>query len=237
MITVRKSDERGRSESGWLDSRHSFSFGAYHDPNHMGWGPLRVLNEDKVAPGAGFPAHAHQDMEILTIVLSGSLEHRDSLGNGSTIYPGEVQRMSAGTGIRHSEMNPDRAKPAHFVQVWILPESSGLTPDYAQKAFTQRRRPGSFTLIASRGGKDGSLTLNQDVDVYVVDVMPNTMPTLPLRLGRGAWAQVTRGTVELNGQELRSGDGASLRDESELKLTGTAPAEVLVFDVPWRSNN
>ncbi|WP_404425472.1 pirin family protein [Nibricoccus sp. IMCC34717] len=236
MIAVRKSEERGHTDIGWLDSRHTFSFGDYHDPAHMGFGPLRVINEDKVAPGAGFPAHPHHNMEILTVVLSGSLEHRDSLGNGSTLHPGEVQCMTAGTGIRHSEMNPDRARPVHFVQIWVLPEQKGLTPSYAQRAFTARRRPGEITLVASRDGRDESLRLNQDVDLYVGDVMPNMPTTLALRPGRAAWLQVTRGSVSANGHTLASGDAAAFTEEQKLELYGDAPAEVLVFDVPWHSN-
>jgi quercetin 2,3-dioxygenase len=236
MIAVRKSEDRGHTDIGWLDSRHSFSFGDYHDPAHMGFGPLRVINEDKVAPGAGFPAHPHHNMEILTVVLSGALEHRDSLGNGATLHPGELQVMSAGTGIRHSEMNPDRARPVHFVQIWILPERNGLTPAYAQKAFTSRRRPGELTLVASHHAREESLHLNQDVNLYVGDVMPNTETALAIRPGRAVWLQVTRGTVVANGLTLGAGDAAALTDEAKLELTGHDPAEVLVFDVPWRSN-
>lgn len=236
MIHVRRSEDRGRTEEGWLESRHSFSFGNYVDSRHRGLGPLQALNEDRLAPGAGFPAHPHENIEIITVVLSGTLEHRDSLGNSATLHPGEVQCLTAGTGLRHSETNPDRARPVHLIQAWILPEQGGLPPGYAQKTFTQRRRPGALTLLASRGGKDGSLHLNQDVDLFVADVMPQLVASLAIRAGRGLWLQVTRGTAKANGVELRAGDGAALLDESDLKLSGTAPSEVLVFDVPWRSD-
>ena len=224
MLTIRRADERGHADHGWLDTRHTFSFADYYDPAHMGFRSLRVINEDKVAPGAGFGAHGHRDMEILSYVLDGAIGHKDSMGNGSTIQPGDVQRMTAGTGVRHSEHNAGKGR-VHFLQIWILPERRGLAPSYEQKTFTDRR----FRLVASRDGRDGSVTVHQDVLVYA-GVLDGT-ERVEIAPGRGAWVQVARGTVEVNGQALAAGDGAQLEGETAVELANGRGAEVLVFDL------
>lgn len=229
MLTIRRSAERGRTALDWLDSRHSFSFADYYDPDHMGFRSLRVLNDDRVGPGGGFGMHPHRDMEILTYVLDGELVHRDSLGTGSTIRPGEVQRMTAGTGILHSEHNASDAEAVHLLQVWLLPERLGLRPGYEQKAFADL--DGGLRLVASRDGRDGSLTIHQDADVYAARLGPSDPATHRLRPGRHAWLQVARGNVTLNGHALQAGDGAALNDEPAVELTTTDGAEVLVFDL------
>ena len=232
MIQVRRANERGRAAFGWLDSRHTFSFGDYYDPKHMGFGPLRVINDDRVQPGAGFGTHGHRDMEIVSYVLDGALEHKDSLGTGSVIRPGDVQRMSAGTGIQHSEFNPDRAKPVRFLQIWIEPERAGLPPSYEEKHFADAERRNQLRLVASRGARDGSLAIHQDADVYAALLDEDKSLSHALRPGRQAWLQVARGEVELNGQLLAEGDGAAIRGESELAIRGRASgAEVLLFDM------
>ncbi|HYH38738.1 MAG TPA: pirin family protein [Azospirillum sp.] len=231
MITVRSRDERGAVNMGWLDSRHSFSFGHYYDPAHMGFRTLRVINDDRVIPGAGFPTHGHADMEIVSYVLDGALEHKDSLGTGSIIRPGEVQRMSAGTGIRHSEYNASRENPARFLQIWILPEREGLAPGYEQTAFAEAEKRGRLRLVGSRDGRQGSVTIHQDVDLYAGLIDGDESATLELRPGRHAWVQVARGQVRLNGVTLKEGDGAAVSEETTLALDQGIGAEVLLFDL------
>ena len=232
MIVKRAAGERGATRMPWLDSRHTFSFGEYYDPAHMGFGPLRVINEDRVVPGGGFGTHGHRDMEIVSYVLSGALEHKDSLGTGSIIRPGEVQRMSAGTGIRHSEFNPSRSEPVHFLQIWILPERAGLAPSYEQKAFPAEERQGRLRLVASPDGSDGAVTIHQDARIYVAALGGGDAVEQPLSSGRSAWVQVARGEIDLSGVSLGPGDGAAVRDEGRLHLrAGNGPAEVLLFDL------
>jgi quercetin 2,3-dioxygenase len=231
MITLRPAGQRGRSEHGWLDSRHSFSFADYHDPRHMGFRALRVINEDRVEPGAGFPTHGHSDMEILTYVLDGAVQHRDSMGNGSVIHPGEVQRMSAGTGVTHSEYNPSKVEPVHFLQIWILPEREGLRPGYEQKAFGSDELRGKLRVVASRSGRDGSVTIHQDAELLATSLAPGDAVTHHLAAGRHAWVQVARGGISIDGTALAAGDGAAVSDVRELTLRATKPSEVLVFDL------
>ncbi len=231
MITVRNRDERGAVNIGWLNSKHTFSFGHYYDPANMGFRALRVINEDRVIPGAGFPTHGHADMEIISYVLDGALEHKDTLGTSSVIRPGEVQRMSAGSGIRHSEYNASKKDPAHFLQIWILPGEEGMKPGYEQKAFPAEEKQGRLRLVGSQDGRDGSVTIHQDVDLYATLLKDGDEVTHELRAGRYAWVQVARGQVSLNGQLLKEGDGAAVRDESALTLVGQTDAEVLVFDL------
>jgi redox-sensitive bicupin YhaK (pirin superfamily) len=230
MLTVRKSQERGHADHGWLDSHHSFSFADYYDPKHMGFRALRVINEDKVAPGGGFGTHAHRDMEIVSYVLDGALAHKDSMGNGSTMTPGDVQRMSAGSGVRHSEQNAGKSK-VHFLQIWIVPEQMGLPPSYEQKRFSDDDKRGRLRLVASRDGRDGSVTVHQDVAVYAGLLEKEDRARLELAPGRHAWVQVARGSVFLNGRKLEQGDGASLSDEPAIDLSGGEGAEVIVFDL------
>jgi redox-sensitive bicupin YhaK (pirin superfamily) len=232
MITVRKAAERGGTRLSWLDSRHTFSFYTYVDPDWMGFGPLRVINDDVVAPGGGFGTHGHREMEILSFVVSGRLEHRDSLGNGSVIAPGEVQRMSAGTGIRHSEFNPSPSEPARFLQVWIEPEATGLPPSWEQRAFADADREGVAVLVASRDGRDGSLTIRQDVSVYIARLAPGRTVELPLAAGRAAWVQVVTGDADVNGVPLSEGDGAALEAETAVRGAATGECGLLVFDLP-----
>lgn len=231
MLTVRRAAERGRADHGWLDTRHTFSFADYHDPQHMGFRQLRVLNEDRVAPGKGFGAHSHRDMEILSYVLEGALAHRDSMGTGSVIRPGDVQRMSAGTGVEHSEFNPSSEEPVHFLQVWILPQRRGIAPGYEQKTFPEEERRGRLRLIASPEGDEGSVRIHQDVRVYA------GLPATGLELshapapGRHAWLQVARGTAGLNGMRLEAGDGAAVSEERDLRISGDTGSEILLFDL------
>ena len=231
MIRVRRADERGKAEHGWLSSRHTFSFGDYYDPSHMGFRQLRVINEDRVQPGKGFPTHAHSDMEIVTWVLDGALEHEDSLGNGSVIRPGDIQRMSAGTGVTHSEFNSSRAELVHFLQIWILPEARGLPPGYEQQAFPDAERRARLRLIGSRDGRERSVTIHQDVGLYATLLAAGEEVAHVLRPGRHAWVQVARGTVALNGLALEDGDGAAVSDEARLELLARTPAELLLFDL------
>ncbi|WP_242354520.1 MULTISPECIES: pirin family protein [unclassified Anaeromyxobacter] len=231
MITVRRSEARGHFDHGWLDTRHTFSFADYHDPGHMGFRTLRVINEDRVAPGQGFGTHGHRDMEILSYVLSGRLAHRDSMGTGSTIGPGEVQRMTAGTGVLHSEFNGSDSEPVRFLQIWILPERRGLLPGYEQKQFPEEERRGRLRLVASRDGADGSVTIHQDARVYAALLGAGERAVLPLEAGRHAWVQVARGTLRLGDETLAAGDGAAMSDEREVRLEGVEAAEVLVFDL------
>jgi redox-sensitive bicupin YhaK (pirin superfamily) len=232
MIVVRRSQERGHFDHGWLDTHHTFSFADYHDPQHMGWSRLRVLNEDRVQAGMGFPPHAHRDMEILTYVLEGGLRHGDSMGNGSVIRPGEVQRMSAGTGVVHSEHNASDHEPVHFLQIWIVPERRGLEPGYEQKRLPAADGRDGLRLVASADGRDGSVTIHQDVSVYAALLGPGDTARLALAASRKAWVQVARGAATLNGQPLAAGDGAGIADERELRLAATDGAEILLFDLP-----
>ena len=231
MITLRPSAERGRSELGWLSSRHTFSFADYHDPRHMGFRSLRVINEDRVEPGAGFPTHGHRDMEIVTYVVEGALEHKDSMGNGSVIRPGEVQRMTAGTGVTHSEYNPSRIEPVHLLQIWILPERQGLAPGYEQRAFPAAEMQGRLRLVAARDGRDGSVTVHQDVRLLAARLAPGEEIVHSLAPGRHAWLQIVRGALVMNGTTLAAGDGAAVSDEARLALAASAPSELLLFDL------
>ncbi len=231
MKYVRKAADRGHSNHGWLDSWHTFSFADYHDPGHMGFRALRVINDDRVAPGAGFGTHPHRDMEIVSYVVNGGLEHKDSIGTGSVIRPGEVQRMSAGTGIRHSEYNASRQDPVHFLQIWILPERGGLEPGYEQKAFVPAERTDRLRLVADRHGTDGALTIHQDVRLYASTLTPGATLDVPLAAGRYAWLQVVTGSLQAAGESLAAGDGLALAEEASLRLESTAGAEVLLFDL------
>ncbi|OYD80876.1 pirin family protein [Azospirillum brasilense] len=231
MITIRNRDERGAVNMGWLNSKHSFSFGHYYDPAHMGFRALRVINDDRVIPGAGFPTHGHADMEIVSYVLDGALEHKDTLGTSSVIRPGEVQRMSAGSGIRHSEYNASKKDPVHFLQIWILPNEEGMVPGYEQKAFEREEKQGRLRLVGSKDGRDGSVTIHQDVDLYATLLDEGDSVTHELRPGRHAWVQVARGQVRLNGAVLKEGDGAAISNENALTLDGVVSAEVLLFDL------
>jgi len=231
MIRVRKSDDRGHFDHGWLDTRHTFSFSEYHDPAHMGFRSLRVINEDRILAGAGFGTHGHRDMEILSYVIEGELGHGDSMGNGSVIKPGELQRMSAGTGVRHSEMNASKTRPAHFLQIWILPEKLGSEPGYEQKAFSEAERRGVLKLVASPTGVDGSVTVHQDVRLYAALLSAGQSVALSLAAGRHAWVQLVRGAVTVNGVVLAAGDGAAISDESRLAIDATSETELLLFDL------
>jgi len=232
MITIRPASERGRSNDiDWLDSRHTFSFAEYYDPRHMGFRALRVINDDRVAPSSGFGTHPHRDMEIISYVLEGALGHKDSMGNGSTIRPGEVQRMTAGTGVRHSEWNHSETEPVHFLQIWLLPEDKGLQPGYEQLAFEPHELRNNLRLVASRNGRNGSVTIHQDAELYATRLSAGKSVVHELAPGRHAWVHVARGNVTLNGNRLGTGDGAALSDEKRLELTGVDDSEVLVFDL------
>ena len=231
MIRVRKAGERGHFDHGWLDTHHTFSFARYYDPRQMGFRALRVINEDRVEPRQGFGTHPHRDMEIVTYVLEGALAHRDSLGTGSTIRPGELQRMTAGAGIVHSEFNPSETEPVHFYQIWLEPEREGLEPSYEQRAFPEEERSNRLRLVASPDGSDGSLTIRQDARLYLATLDGGRAVSHELTPGRHAWVQVLRGDVELNGRPMRAGDGAAVSDESDLTIRADGPAEVLLFDL------
>ncbi|MGD1902779.1 MAG: pirin family protein [Geitlerinemataceae cyanobacterium] len=232
MITIRSAADRGSANFGWLDSRHSFSFGGYNDPQHMGFSNLRVINEDKVSPGQGFGTHGHRDMEIISYVLGGALEHQDSIGTGSVIRPGDVQRMSAGTGIRHSEYNASNTDPVHFLQIWIEPDTAGLEPGYEQKSFGLADRSGQLTLVGSRDGRDGSVVIHQDVSLYAAVLAEGELVDYDIAIGRAVWLQVARGRVRLGDRVLTAGDGAAISDEASLSLQGAElGAEVLLFDL------
>ena len=231
MIRVRPSGERGHFDHGWLDTYHSFSFGDYHDPRHMGFRALRVLNEDRVSPGRGFGRHGHRDMEILTYVLEGALEHQDSMGNRSVIRPGEIQRMTAGTGVLHSEANPSPTEPVHLIQIWLTPDRPGHDPGYEQRTIDPAAAVGRWRLIASNDGRDGSVTVHQDVALYLSRLEPGGDLSYDLSPGRHAWLQVTRGSLTLNGHPLRAGDAAALSDEPTLSVRAGEGAEVLLFDL------
>jgi redox-sensitive bicupin YhaK (pirin superfamily) len=232
MIELRKSEDRGTTQLDWLDSRHTFSFGEYYDLKHMGFGVLRVINEDIVNPATGFGTHPHRDMEILTYVLDGALEHKDTLGTGSIIRPGHVQRMSAGTGISHSEYNPLTDGQVHLLQIWIIPERKGLSPSYEQKNFTAIRKPGELTLVASRDEANDSLTIHQDASLYVLDLAPGQPFRYKLKKDRMVWLQVTRGDALLNEQRLKQGDGVAVSQEKTLEFQAPEKAEILIFDLP-----
>jgi len=231
MISVRRADERGHADHGWLDTRHTFSFADYHDPKYLGFRGLRVINEDRVQPGQGFPPHGHRDMEIVSYVLAGALEHKDSMGTGSVIRPGDVQRMSAGTGVRHSEYNHSKDEPVHFLQVWILPERQGLEPGYEQRHFSDADKRAGLRLIASREGTDGSVTIHADAKIYAAVVEPGQRLRHALAEHRHAWLQVARGAITLNDRPLVHGDGAAVSGEPALTIAGAERAEVLVFDL------
>lgn len=231
MLTIRRGNDRGHVNMGWLDSHHSFSFGHYHDPNFMGFGPLRVINEDRVSPGGGFAPHGHANMEIISYVLSGGLAHKDSLGTGATIVPGEVQRMSAGTGIRHSEFNASEADPVHFLQIWLLPDTQNVAPSYEQKAFDDERN-GRLRLVASKTGRDGSLKIHQDTDLFASVLQDGDTVEHSFAAGRRGWLQVARGTVTVNGETLEAGDGAAMAELETVILTANGEAEFLLFDLP-----
>jgi redox-sensitive bicupin YhaK (pirin superfamily) len=231
MIDIRRSAERGGGDFGWLKTQHSFSFDTYHDPRFMGFRSLRVINEDWVQAGHGFPLHPHRDMEIITYVLDGAIEHQDSMGNGSIIRPGDGQRMSAGTGVRHSEANASKTEAAHLLQIWILPDRRGHEPGYEQKAFPEAEKRGRLRLIASPDGSDGSVTIHQDAKLYASLLNPGQAVKHELGKGRHAWLQVARGAVELNGKSLTQGDGAAISDEQQLIVKATKDAEILLFDL------
>jgi redox-sensitive bicupin YhaK (pirin superfamily) len=231
MITLRPARDRGHADHGWLDSWHSFSFADYRDPRYMGFRGLRVINEDRVQPGRGFPSHSHQDMEILSYVLSGSLEHKDSIGNGTVIRPGDVQRMSAGSGVTHSEFNHSKTDLVHFLQIWLIPAKKGIAPGYEQKAFTAGERRGKLRLVASPDGALGSVTIHADARVHAGLFDRGESTTLKLAPARCAWVQVARGRITVNGQQLSAGDGAGIVDEETIRVEGGADGEVLVFDL------
>ena len=232
MMLIRPAQERGAANFGWLDSRHTFSFGNYYDPNYMGFANLRVINEDKVNPAKGFGTHGHRDMEIISYVLQGALEHKDSIGTGSVIRPGEVQRMSAGTGIMHSEYNHSDTDPVHFLQIWILPDKKGIEPSYEQKTFTQEEKSGTLRLVGSRDGREGSITIHQDIDLYATWLKDGEQVSHLLANKRVAWMQVVRGAVQLNHQSLTAGDGAAISQAEHITLRGASiDAEVLLFDM------
>lgn len=231
MIAVRKARERGKTKTGWLESRHTFSFGEYNHPDHMGFGPLRVINEDVVAGGGGFPPHAHADMEIVTYVLSGALQHRDSLGSGSTIRPGEIQRMSAGTGIVHSEFNASGVEPCHFLQIWILPSRRGIAPSYEQKTVEPEVISNRLLRIAACEPLATEVRLMQDAEIWATRFDHDEEVIHPLAPGRRAWVQIAKGEVSVNGESLRSGDGAALTDVDQVRVRASATAEILLFDL------
>ena len=232
MITVRKAKERGHFDHGWLNTYHTFSFDQYYDPRYMGFRNLRVINEDFVSPGHGFPTHGHRDMEIITYILEGALKHQDSMGNGSTIRPGDVQRMSAGTGVRHSEQNPSNEEPVHLLQIWILPDTVGLPPSYEQKAFSEDERRGGFRLIASPDNRDGSVLIHQDVQLYASILADGEQAHHSMNPTRYGWLQVARGSVEINGETAKQGDGLVIVGESDLNVVALEPSEMLLFDLP-----
>jgi redox-sensitive bicupin YhaK (pirin superfamily) len=231
MITIRPANERGGADHGWLDTKHTFSFSDYYDPHHMGFRTLRVINEDRVAPGRGFGTHGHRDMEILSYVISGSLGHRDSMGKSEVIRPHEWQRMTAGTGVRHSEMNASKTEPVHFFQIWILPEAENIRPGYEQKLFAPEEKSGRLRLVASRDGREGSLKIHQDVSVYNALLKGGEAVEHRLEPGRHAWLQVVKGTVELNGNRLGVGDGAAVSEETALTINAAEEAEIMLFDL------
>ena len=231
MLTVRRSGERGHFDHGWLNTYHTFSFDQYYDPRYMGFRSLRVINEDFVAPGRGFPTHGHRDMEIITYILEGALKHEDSMGNGSVIRPGDVQRMTAGTGVRHSEKNPSNTERVHLLQIWILPNAENLTPGYEQKAFSDEERRGQLRLIASGDGRDDSVHLNQDVSLFASILDGGQEAEHEMDVKRYGWIQVARGSITVNGEKAEQGDGVVVVGESNLRIKAQEPAEILLFDL------
>jgi redox-sensitive bicupin YhaK (pirin superfamily) len=231
MMKIRKSKERGHVEHGWLTSNHTFSFADYYDPEHMGFRSLRVINEDWVTPSEGFDTHPHKDMEIVTYIVEGAVKHKDSMGNGSTIRPGEVQRMTAGTGVQHSEFNESDRETLHLLQIWILPEKKGLEPGYEQKAFSESDRRNRLKLVASRDGRDGSVVIHQDAQLYASVLESGAQVEHDLKPGRGAWLQIVKGKLEINGKSLEAGDGAAISDEKSLKISARDRSEFLLFDL------
>ena len=231
MINFRKSSDRGHANHGWLDTHYSFSFGDYHDPRHMGFRSLRVINEDRVAPGQGFGMHPHRDMEIVTYVLEGALEHKDSMGHGEVLRPGEVQRITAGTGILHSEFNPSRDEPVHLLQIWLLPKRKGLAPGYEQKSFASNGAGKGLVLLASHDGRDGSVSINQDAFIHAVRLTDGQTIGYEIAPGRSAWIQVVRGRMNVNGIQLEPGDGAAISDERTLTFRAEDDSEALLFDL------
>jgi redox-sensitive bicupin YhaK (pirin superfamily) len=231
MIRIRKAADRGHFDHGWLDTYHSFSFGDYYDPAHSAFRSLRVINDDRVQPGRGFGMHGHRDMEIVTYVLDGALQHRDSLGNGSIIKAGELQHMTAGTGVRHSEFNPSESEWVHLYQIWLLPDRQGLRPGYQQLAVGEDEKRGRFRLVASPDGADGSLTIHQDARLYLASLAPGTGASHEIEPGRAAWLQVLRGSVHFLGNDLSAGDGAAVTDESAVSVQATVPSEMLLFNL------
>ncbi len=230
MIRIRKAAERGGANHGWLNTKHTFSFASYYDPAHMGFRALRVINDDRVVGGAGFPTHPHRDMEIISYVVEGALEHRDSMGNGSVIRPGDVQRMSAGTGVRHSEYNASETDPVRFLQIWIVPQERGGAPGYEQKDFSESRQ-GNLRLVASADGRDGSVAVRQDMNMFASVLAPGESVEHAVREGRHAWVQIVRGRVQLGEHELSEGDGAAINEATQLRIEATDEAEFLVFDL------
>jgi redox-sensitive bicupin YhaK (pirin superfamily) len=235
MMLIRPAAERGHANHGWLDSHHTFSFADYHDPRYMGFGPLRVINEDRVQPGKGFGTHGHRDMEIISYVLEGELAHKDSMGNGSVIRPGDVQRMSAGTGVQHSEFNNSKSELVHFLQIWLFPEKQGIAPGYEQKMFDTESKRGTLKLIASRDGRDGSVTIHQDATIYATVLGAGESVTHATTHERKLWLQVARGAVRVNGEALSAGDGAAIAYDDKITIDATAESEVLLFDMAGRA--
>src|SRR4051812_27285704 len=231
MITIRRASERGRTRFEWLDSRHTFSFGEYRDPRYMGFRSLRVINDDRVEPGEGFGTHSHRDMEIITYVLDGEVAHKDSTGTSTIIRPGEAQRMSAGTGISHSEYNPSKVDPVHFLQIWILPEETGLKPEYEQRSFDLDKNGGRWLQIAAKDNREGAVKVHQDVEVSATRLAAGQQATYRLKPGRYAWVQVATGTAVVNGATLAAGDGAAVSDEEIVEASGVGEAELLLFDL------
>jgi hypothetical protein len=232
MLKIRRANERGHFDHGWLDTYHTFSFSEYHDPAHHEFRVLRVINEDRVAPGMGFGTHGHRDMEIITYVLEGALEHKDSMGNGEILRPGEFQRMSAGTGIQHSEFNPSATEPVHLYQIWLFPSQKGIKPSYEQKSYPLTERQGKLRLVAAPDGAEGALRINQDARIYLSTLAAGDEVTHPLAAGRHAWLQVLRGSVTANGQVLQVSDGLAVSDETDLKIAAQAQSEIMLFDLP-----
>jgi quercetin 2,3-dioxygenase len=231
MLLIRRSSDRGRAKLGWLDSRHTFSFADYHDPRYMGFGPLRVINEDRVQPGQGFGTHSHRDMEIISYVLEGQLAHRDSMGNGSVIRRGDVQRMSAGTGVQHSEFNHSHTEPVHFFQIWLFPQQRGLAPGYEEKHFDDDAKRGRLKLVASQDGRDGSVVIHQAADVYAALLLPGEECTHGTERTRKGWVQIASGAVTVNGEPLAAGDGAAVAYEDSVVIRAAAHTELLFFDM------
>jgi redox-sensitive bicupin YhaK (pirin superfamily) len=231
MFALRRAQERGHANHGWLNSYHTFSFGDYYDPRHMGFSNLRVINDDTVSPRGGFGTHGHRDMEIISYVLDGALKHKDSMGNGSVIRPGDVQRMSAGTGVTHSEFNASDSEPVHFLQIWVLPEENGLRPGYEQKAFSPEEKRGRLRLVGSRDGRGGSVTIHQDVDLYATLLREGDSVSHELTDGRKGWVQVAQGRAVLNDEQLHPGDGVAIEGPATIRLSGASEAELLLFDM------